>query len=67
MPDYRAQVSLADDLELDFCDRKGEWIGTIKIKQSTIQWKPRNKSKWRSVSLEAFSKWMEENGDLVTR
>lgn len=67
MPDYKTQFSPTMPLELEFYDRDGNPIGKLRIKQSTILWKPFNKSRFRSVSLESVAKWIYENGTLVSR
>ena len=38
MPDYKARVSLRSHLELDYHDRDGDHIGTLRLKESTLQW-----------------------------
>jgi len=60
MPDYKARVSLRSHLELDYHDRDGDHIGTLRLKESTLQWFGPNAKKYRSVSLEKFVKWIED-------
>jgi len=52
MPAYKAQFAFHDQLELDFFDREGNLLGSLKIKPSTILWKPLGGQLYRSVSLE---------------
>jgi hypothetical protein len=58
MPDYKAQFAVENSLELSFSDRDGNAIGMLKIKQSTILWKPHDGKKYRSVPLEKFANWI---------
>ena len=59
MPDYKAQFSLTSPLTLNFTDRYGEPIGSLKIKPSTLQWLGAGQKKKRSVPLDRLIEWIE--------
>jgi hypothetical protein len=48
-PEYREEVIVAED---------GSMIGTIRIKPSSILWKPKSAREFYAVSLEAFAAWI---------
>ena len=37
----------------------GAKVGEIRVKPSSILWKPKGAQKWHSATLEDFSTWME--------
>jgi hypothetical protein len=45
----------------------GGKIGELRIKPSSILWKPKNKQQFFSVPLDDFSKWIEKYGKLVDK
>ena len=45
----------------------GGKIGELRVKPSSILWKPKGKQQFFSVPLDLFSKWIEENGKRVDR
>lgn len=58
MPDYASHFAPSTNIELDFSDRSGAALGRLKIKPSTILWKPAGAKLYRSISLDQFSKWI---------
>lgn len=42
----------------------GRVFGTLRIKPSGVAWAPADGKKWRSVGLEKFIAFMEDNGKL---
>ena len=60
MPDYKAHFLMKSPLELQFYDRNGNPIGSLKLKPSTLQWISYGDKKKRSVPIEKFIKWIED-------
>lgn len=38
----------------------GTKVGTVRIKASSILWKPKGAHSWHSVSLDEFAEWMKD-------
>ena len=45
----------------------GGKIGELRIKPSSILWKPKGKHQFFSAPLDKFRKWIEANGKLVDK
>jgi hypothetical protein len=45
----------------------GSKVGEIRVKPSSILWKPRGQQKYFSATLDDFSKWIAEKGKLVDK
>ena len=58
MPYYKSQFAPTSSIELEFMSRAGHPKGRLKIKQSTLLWKPADGKKYRSISLDRFSSWI---------
>lgn len=58
MPMYNNKFKSVDHIEETVIDKDGGVIGTIRVKPSSILWKPKNKRKFYSVSLDFFSEWI---------
>ena len=48
----------SDFTEETVVDETGTKVGTIRIRPSSVLWKPVNKRKFYSVSLKAFAAWI---------
>ena len=48
----------------EIVDSDGEMVGTIRVKPSGILWSPKDRKKWRGVTLDSFASFMEKNGKL---
>ena len=42
-------------------------IGELRIKPSSVLWKPKSAQKYHSVSLDDFAEWIVKNGKLVDK
>lgn len=64
MPAYTNSFRSPKYIEETINDGNGNVVGTIRIKPSSVQWKPSGAHKYYSVSLSAFAKWItsEEAG-----
>jgi hypothetical protein len=58
MPGYKNQFSAPQYVEETILDASGTTIGTVRIKPSSILWKPSAGRKFYSVSLDKFSAWI---------
>jgi hypothetical protein len=55
-----------------FCDHSivdidGYTVGHVRVKPSSILWKPADGKRWRGVALQKFESFMEKNGRLQTK
>jgi hypothetical protein len=58
---YDHEIGNADD---------GKTVGTLRVKPSTILWKPKGakgKNPWFSVDLDALTEWIKEKNYKVNR
>ena len=58
MPRYNNKFDTPKYIEEKILDNSGGVVGTIRIKPSTVLWKPKGKQKFLSVTLESFHKWI---------
>jgi len=58
MPKYKNSFATPAHLEEEILDEAGKKIGTIRVKPVSILWKPKGQSKFFSVDLETFTKWI---------
>ena len=62
MPSYKNEFRSPEYLEETIVsEQNGKVIGTIRIKPSSVQWKPSNARKFYSVSLTTFSEWIMDD------
>jgi hypothetical protein len=40
-------------------------VGELRLKPSSILWKPKGKQKYFSISIDQFAVWIEANGNQV--
>ena len=64
MPKYNNHFASPDHIEETILSANGEVIGTIRVKPSSILWKPKGAQKYFSVSLDSFTVWIT---DLKTK
>lgn len=60
MPKYNNHFASPDHIEETILSTSGEVIGTIRIKPSSILWKPKGAQKYFSKPLEAFTAWITD-------
>ncbi len=58
MPSYNNQFTSPAYIEETINDSAGKVIGKIRIKPSSVLWKPKNQQKFYSVSLDQFADWI---------
>jgi hypothetical protein len=58
MPEYANRFASPTFFEETILDREGGVVGIIRIKPSSVLWKPRGEHKYYSVSLERFADWI---------
>jgi hypothetical protein len=58
MPGYKNRFQRPNHLQQVILDQSNARIGTIRIKPSTVLWKPVNAQKFYSVSLDKFAAWI---------
>jgi hypothetical protein len=58
MPDYKYSFESPEYQELQILDQRKERLGKIRIKPSTILWKPANGKRYYSVSIDDFAQWI---------
>jgi hypothetical protein len=62
MPKYNNHFSSPDHMEETILNAKGEVVGTIRVKPSSVLWKPKGAQKYYSVSLDSFTTWISDPG-----
>lgn len=67
MPRYNNSFRAPEYYEEVIVDGDGIVIGTIRVKPSSVLWKPRNARKYFSVSLETFADWIEAESTKARR
>lgn len=61
MPTYKNSFQSPDFIEEVILGNDNKKLGTIRIKPSSIQWKPANKQQFTSVSLDKFLEWIQSD------
>lgn len=51
----------------EIVDAEGKVVGHIRVKPSGVLWSPANGKGWYGVSLAAFAKFVEENGEKQSK
>ena len=60
MPKYKNGFRSPDFVEETIVDNMGNIVGTIRVKPSSILWKPKGKHTFLSVPLARFIEWMAD-------
>lgn len=60
MPEYRNSFRAPAYYEEVIIDENNSVVGTIRIKPSSVLWKPKNAQKYFSVNLEKFIDWITD-------
>ena len=58
MPKYLNRFQSPEYLEETIIDEEGATVGTIRIKPSSVLWKPKNAREFYVVTLDAFARWI---------
>jgi hypothetical protein len=67
MPNYKNSFKAPDHFETTILDEKGNTIGTIRLKPSSILWKPKRQHKFYTVDLDTFDKWITAKATQADR
>jgi hypothetical protein len=59
MPAYKYSFKAPAYQELKIQDEKQRLIGELRLKPSSILWKPANAQKYYAVPLDVFREWIE--------
>ena len=60
MPKYKNAFRSPEFVEETIVGEDGEVLGTIRVKPSSILWKPKGKHKFLAVRLDRFVEWMTD-------
>jgi hypothetical protein len=60
MPKYNNRFQSPTYLEETIQDENGTTVGSIRIKPSSVLWRPTNAQKFYAVSLDEFSTWITD-------
>jgi hypothetical protein len=60
MPKYKNAFKSPDFLEETIVNDKGDVVGTIRIKPSSVLWRPSGKHKFLAVPLDRFKAWITD-------
>ena len=58
MPRYVNQLARPQYVELKIVDQEERAVGTLRVKPSSILWKPKNAQQFYAVPLDAFAGWI---------
>ena len=58
MPDYKNSFSAPSYREETIVDENGRTVGTLRIKPSSILWKPSGAQSFHAVPLDTFTDWI---------
>ena len=58
MPTYKNSFASPAFIEETIIDRNGNKLGTIRVKPSSVLWKPANQHSFYNVKLEDFTTWI---------
>jgi hypothetical protein len=61
MPKYKNSFRSPQYFEETILNENGDVIGTIRIKPSSVLWKPGRSQKYHSVNLEKFVEWITDS------
>jgi hypothetical protein len=67
MPRYKNSFKFPDFREETIIDENGYIIGTIRIKPSTVLWKPRGEHNFFAMPIEKFAAWITDSGTAASR
>ena len=60
MPVYKNSFRAPAHYEETIIDEHGTVVGTIRVKPSSILWKPSHAQKYYSMSLQKFTEWITD-------
>lgn len=66
MPKYTNEFQNPEYSEETILDSNKEVIGTIRIKPSSVMWKPSGKHKFLAVPLDKFTAWIADKATGAT-
>jgi hypothetical protein len=58
MPAYKNRFRWPEFIEETIVDEQGAVVGTLRLKPSSVQWKPSGAHKFYTVALSAFADWI---------
>jgi hypothetical protein len=58
MPEYRNRFASPEFIQETILDERGGRIGVIRVKPSSIKWRPKGEHKYYSVPLDRFTEWI---------
>ena len=61
MPVYKNSFRAPAYFEETIIDEEDTVIGTIRVKPSSILWKPKNAQKYYSINLQKFAEWITDS------
>jgi hypothetical protein len=67
MPTYKNRFASPDFFEETIIDGNGTKVGTIRVKPSSVLWKPSGQQKFFSVSLDTFANWVTSPASKAKR
>lgn len=67
MPKYINKFSSPEYIEETILDESGGVVGTLRIKPSSILWKPKGAQKFYSVPLDKFTQWVTDDSTKANR
>ncbi len=67
MPGYKNKFGSPSYIEETIYDTAGVTIGTIRVKPSSVLWKPTGQQRYYAVTLDKFAAWITAPGTAARR
>ena len=68
MPKSKNEFKRQDAVDLDIVSAENRTaVGSLRIKPSSILWKPSREQQYYIISLDKFSEWIKANGKKVVK
>jgi hypothetical protein len=67
MPEYKNRFASPNFLEETILGQEGNKIGAIRIKPSSVLWKPKGERQFYSVTLDDFADWITDPSTCAVR
>jgi hypothetical protein len=67
MPKYLNQFKSPDHIEETIVDEDGATVGTIRVKPTSVLWKPKGQHQFYAVPLTKFATWITSPGTAAKR
>lgn len=67
MPKYKSRIGMPATIEYHWYNEEDKLIGTLRLKDSGVQWKKNRARKWKTLGVLEFADLIEEHGRVTTK